>query len=51
MLPSFTTSSTPVTVTVCKTFQLAAVNVSDVGDTVPSATLLLDTGMTTFAVG
>ncbi len=46
-----TKSSTPVTVTVCATFQLAAVNVSDVTLIDPSPELLMLTGMTTFAVG
>ena len=36
LLPSARASSTPVTVTVCGVFQLAAVNVNDEGDTVPS---------------
>ena len=44
-------SSTPLTVTRCGVFQLALVNVSDAGDTVPSAVLELDRPITTFALG
>src|ERR1044072_6885794 len=51
MLPSWTWSSTPVTVTVRATFQLAAVNVRLAGETLPSAGLLLEIGITTVAVG
>src|SRR3954464_14298333 len=51
MFPSSTKSSAPVTVTVCATFQFAAVNVSDDAETVPSAVLLLEIGTTTFARG
>ncbi len=51
MLPSCTWSSTPVTVTVWATFQFTAVNVRLGVETVPSAGLLLATGITTFAVG
>ena len=51
MFPSCTASSTPVTVTVWATFQLAAVNVRFAADTAPSALLLLETGMTTSASG
>ena len=49
-LPSCTASSTPVTVTVCGAFQLAVVNVTLAGLTVPSAVLLLRSGMTTVLV-
>src|SRR5437867_227464 len=42
----------PVTVTVCATFQFAAVNVTEAGGaTVPSVRLLDDTPIVTFAVG
>src|SRR5437762_528390 len=51
MLPSWTRSSTPVTVTVCATFQFAVVNVSDTGDTVPSVMSFDDNPIVTFAVG
>src|SRR5215471_2553769 len=51
MSPSCTASSTPVTVTVCGTSQLAAVNVRLETSTLPSAGLLVVTGMTTSAVG
>src|ERR1041384_3237863 len=51
MSPSFTWSSTPVTVTVWAVFQFAAVNVRLDVDAVPSAGLLLVTGITTFAGG
>ena len=51
MSPSATASSTPVAVTVWATLQLAAVNVRLTGAAVPSAVLLLDTGITTLAVG
>ena len=44
-------SFTPVTVTVWGRFQSADVNVRLAGETVPSAVLLLDTGITTSAVG
>jgi len=44
-------SSTPVTVTVCETFQLSVVKVTDAGDTVPSFRLLLDSGMVTLSPG
>src|SRR5258706_537428 len=44
-------SSTPVTVTVCATFQLPLGNVSDGGDTVPSAVFELDRLIDTLAVG
>ena len=47
MLPSWTASSTPVTVTVRLTFQFAEVNVSEVGAAVPSFVLSLATAMTT----
>ena len=40
MSPSSRVSSTPVTVTVCGTFQFAAVKVSEAGATVPSVTSL-----------
>src|SRR3954469_1273457 len=49
--PSGAESSTPVTVTVCATFQLAAVNVTDGGATVPSATLVELSGIVTLATG
>src|SRR5258706_16312810 len=49
--PSWTWSSTPVTVTVCGAFQSAAVKVRLAGATAPSPTLLEATGMTTSAVG
>src|SRR2546427_654271 len=51
MLPSWTRSSTPVTVTVCATFQFAVVNVSEAGDTVPSVRSELVNPTVTFAVG
>src|SRR5258706_360530 len=51
MLPSTIGSSTPVTVTVCATFQLAVVNVSEAGATVPSVRSLDDSPIVTFAVG
>src|SRR5215467_2090213 len=51
MSPSSTWSFTPVTVTVCATFQSAAVNVRFATSTVPSATLLELTGITTSAAG
>ncbi len=51
MSPSFTGSSTPVTVTVCATFQFAGVNVSEPGATVPSVRSALVTGSVTFATG
>src|SRR3954471_7828885 len=44
-------SSTPVTVTVCAAFQLAGVNVSAAGETVPSVVSLEDSAMVTLAVG
>ena len=50
-MPSITASSTPVTVTVCATFQLAAVNITLIGRTVPSSVLLLDNPTVTLAVG
>src|SRR5437773_765065 len=51
MLPSWTRSSTPVTVTVRAVFQFAVVNVSDTGDTVPSVRSFDDNPTVTFAVG
>src|SRR2546426_7396139 len=51
MLPSTIGSSTPVTVTVCATFQFAVVNVSDAGATVPSVRSFDDNPTVTFAVG
>src|SRR2546422_1063295 len=51
MLPSWTRSSTPVTVTVCATFQFAVVKVSDAGATVPSVRSELVNPTVTFAVG
>src|SRR5215208_3611426 len=50
-LPSATTSSTPVTVTFCATFQLTAVKTSAAGETVPSAGSLDESGMVTSAAG
>lgn len=44
-------SSTPVTVTVCGTFQLPGVKVSRVGETVPAAGLLDARPKLTSAVG
>ena len=41
----------PVTVTVCGVFQLADVNVTLAGDTVPSLVLLDDSPMVTLASG
>ncbi len=43
--PSAIASSTPVTVTVCGTFQFAVVKVSDAGETVPSAGLVLESAI------
>ena len=51
MFPSSKWSSTPVTVTVWAVFQVPLVNVSDQGDTVPSAVLLDDRPKLTSAVG
>ena len=51
MLPSSRLSSTPVTVTVCGVFQLADVNVTEVGLTVPSVVSLLLSPTVTSAVG
>src|SRR5438552_18016094 len=51
MAPSCTWSSTPVTVTVCGAFQLAAVNVRVDALTMPSVASLEATGITTSAVG
>src|SRR5258706_287348 len=51
MLPSTIGSSTPVTVTVCATFQFAVVNVSVAGATVPSVRSLDDNPIVTLAVG
>src|SRR2546426_120249 len=51
MLPSRTRSSTPVTVTVCATFQFAVVNVTLAGATVPSVRSLDDNPIVTFVVG
>src|SRR5437870_5481146 len=51
MFASATKSSTPVTVTVCGVFQLPAVNVTDEGETVPSAVLELDRPIVTVSVG
>jgi hypothetical protein len=48
---SSTNSSTPVTVTVWAVFQLAAVNVSELVETVPSAVSLDVMPIDTFAVG
>ena len=50
-MPSSRTSSTPVTVTVCGAFQLAAVKVRLAGATVPSVVSLEDRPMVTSAVG
>ena len=44
-------SSTPVTVTVCATFQSAAVNVTLAGETVPSDVSSLVSAIATSAVG
>ena len=44
-------SSTPVTVTVCAMFQLAAVKIRLAGETVPSVVSLLDSAMLTSALG
>jgi hypothetical protein len=49
--PSSTRSSVPVTVTVCGTFQSAAVNVRLEIVTVPSVESLVMTGISTSAVG
>src|SRR5258706_204826 len=51
MLPSTIGSSTPVTVTVCVTFQFAVVNVRLAGATVPSVRSELVNPTVTFAVG
>ena len=51
MSPSATASSTPVTVTVCGTFQFVAVNVRLGGLTAPSVVSLLLSGIMTLAVG
>src|SRR5439155_1031382 len=49
--PSSIRSFTPVTVTLCATFQFAAVNVTDDVEIVPSPGLLLDSPMVTLTVG
>ena len=51
ILPSATASSTPVTVTVWATFQLALVKVSPAGATVPSVASLELSAMSTSAMG
>ena len=51
MSPSSTASSTPVTVTVCATFQLSVVNVTLAGATVPSVKSLLDNPIVTLRGG
>src|SRR5260221_283916 len=51
MLPSTLGSSTPVTVTVCATFQLALVNVSAHGSTPPSDRSRLVNPTVTFTMG
>src|SRR5258706_11622744 len=51
MLPSTIGSSTPVTVTVCVTFQFAVVNVTLAGATVLSVSSDLVNPTVTFAVG
>src|SRR5262245_58667803 len=51
MLPSSRLSFKPVTVTVCAASQLAAVNVSDDGETVPSVVSFELTPTVTSAVG
>src|SRR5258706_13123220 len=51
MLPSWIESSTPVTVTVCATFQLPVVNVTLDGATVPSVRALDDNPIVTFTKG
>src|SRR5437667_94363 len=50
-VPSTAKSSTPVTVTVCAAFQLAGVNVTEAGATVPSVRSLDESPIVTFAVG
>ena len=50
-MPSAIASSTPVTVTVCAAFQFTLVNVSDVGETVPSLASLDDSAIVTLADG
>src|SRR5690349_19186796 len=49
--PSSTASSTPVTVTVCATFQVVAVNVSETGPTLASAVFEAASGTVTTPVG
>ena len=51
MAPSSTKSSTPVSVTVWAVFQLAELNVRLAGETVPSAVLLDERPIVTFAFG
>src|SRR5688572_20565219 len=51
MLPSLRLSLTPRTVTVCGTFQVAGVNVTLFGCTVPSLVSLLDSPTITLASG
>src|SRR5689334_22821718 len=51
MFPSSTKSSTPVTVKLCTTFQLAALNVSVEVDSVPSPSSLENRLIVTSAVG
>ncbi len=50
-MPSWTLSSTPVTVTVCAALQFRGVNVSEAGATVPSAVFEDDSAIVTFATG
>ena len=44
-------SSTPITVTLCRVFQFAGVKTSEAGDTVPSLVSELDTVTVTSAFG
>src|SRR5207249_252578 len=50
-LPSSTALSWPVTVSVCTTFQLAAVNVKEDAESAPSAGLLLEIGRASCSEG
>src|SRR5438477_12390475 len=51
MVPFWTWSSAQVTVTFLASLRVPSVTVRLGAETVPSATLLLETGITTFAVG
>ena len=51
IFPSWTKSSTPVTVTVCAVFQFEVVKVSEEGETVPSVVSPDDNPIVTDAVG